>query len=57
MAVVLTLKFKNGGVVHIDDEFAVKGNRLETDKYIITKDPNYRWEDNPNIKEVIRYDK
>lgn len=58
MAVVLTLKFKNGGTVHIDDEFAIKGtNRIETDKYIVTKDLNYRHEDNPNIQEVIYYDK
>ena len=54
MAVTKIIKFKNGGTVSFDDEFAIKGvDRIETPNWIVTRDDSVRLEDNPNIAEAI----
>lgn len=61
LAVTRIIKFKNGCTVSLDDEFALRGpdgkklNRLETDKYIITKEKR-DYSNNPDILEVIDFE-
>ena len=56
MAIIRTIKFKNGATVHIDDEFMQKGvDRIETDKWIITKHKR-DYSENPDIVEVIEFE-